>query len=269
MKAAPAGRSLDTVAIVIGMTSIPVSIFTATAEDDRITSSYSEVGNPIGLKQYDKVTEQILTKEQVVSMVDTETGPVYVDPAEVEAALGLTPKTLTVKGFHPTQYADQFVVKAHRVIEPAPSKIKKAGKYTNVDNLQTQQQLSALLTAMDQYGVIAFGELVSRGRSYPVVLHADGRLDVVYHTEQVRAARESKLVDPPAEMVAKSRDLIAEFITTEAPDLTDRRRAVTLELAAAKAPTLTLVPTEPVPDLMAQLTASVAAAAEARAKRTG
>jgi non-homologous end joining protein Ku len=270
MKAPAAARSLDTVKILIGMTSVEVAIFPATAEDERITSTYSLAGNPVGMKQYDKVTEELLTKEEVITMVGTEAGPVYVDPTEVEAGLDLIPKTLRITAFYPTTRKAEFVVKSHRVVEPAPSKVKSKGKYTNVDNLTTQQQFSALMIAMAERGVMGFGTLVSRGRSYPILLQSDGSMQVVHFEQNVREARESKMVDPPADLLDEARSSVERLVAYGQPDLNDYRTERTLALANAKAPTLTLVPAhEPVPDLMQALKDSVAAAHQRKADRTG
>ena len=265
MKAPAPDRSYDTVRITVGMIGIPVSVFTVTTDGPRTSASYSEAGNPVGIRHYDKVTGQELTRDQIVSMVNTPSGPVYVDPAEVEAALDLPAKTIAIKQFYPLSYANsgQFLAKAYRSLEPAMVKTKKGGR----DSLSAQQQLSALLLAMDTRQVMAFGEFITRGRCYPVLIFPDGQMWELYYEDNIRAARESKLVDVPDDMLADALEMVDRLAGTDEPDLTDQRTAQTMAFATAKASGLTLIEGEagePAPDLMQALKDSIVAARATR-----
>lgn len=261
---APApSRSYDTGRIVIGMTSMQVSIFTATTERSSETKQFSPAGNPIGNRRIDKVTGEEVAFSDIVSMHQTEHGPVAIDPAETEDLLQVTPKTITLTSFMPHQQAlESFLPKAYRTIEPAMVKTSK-GKS---DDVIAQRQVSALLTAMAAGGLAAFGEFITRGRPYPIVLFSNGLMWEVHYADQIRASRESKLIEVSEADVAKMQAEIEPLIGIPT-DLTDRRRDLIQAYAEAKALIVNAdqPPTTPevtIPDLIAVLQASIAAAAE-------
>lgn len=233
MRAPAATRSYDTVEITVGMLGIPVHVFTETTSGDRMTSLFSEAGNPVGNKQYDKVTGQDLTRDQVTSMVNTPAGPVYVDPAEVEARLNLPTKTIAIQAFYPLTQRDRYLPKAFRSVEAAQARTSKGKR----DNLAAQQRMAALLRSMADAEVMAYGLFTTRGQTYPVLIFPDGLMWELHYAENVRERRPQADVEPPAQMLADTKDLIERLLDPAGqPDLTNHRHEVTLEIANAKAP---------------------------------
>ena len=232
MKAPAATRSYDTVEITVGMLGIPVHVFTETTGGDRMTSLFSEAGNPVGNKQYDKVTGQDLTRDQVISMVNTPAGPVYVDPAEVEAEMDLPTKTIAIQAFYPLDQRDQYLPKAFRSIEAAQARTSKGKR----DNLHAQQRVAALLRSMTDAGVMAYGLFTTRGQTYPVLIFGDGMMWELHYAENVRERRPQVDVEPPAQMLADTKDLIERLLDPAGqPDLTNHRHEVTMAIAERKA----------------------------------
>lgn len=257
MRAPAATRSYDTGHIQIGMVSIPISVFTATTERTSETKQFSPAGNPVGIKRIDKVTGEEVQFADIVTMHETKHGPVAIDPSETEELLEVQPKTITLTSFLPLERAlTEFLPKAYRTLEPAQTKTSKGKR----DSLFAQRQWSALLAAMGKMQVAAFGQFVTRGRPYPVVLFPSGLMWEVHFADQIREARESKLVGVTESDVNKMLAEIEPLVNAET-DLTDHRRDLIAAYAEAKAQVVNADQPEPlptsVPDLIATLQASI------------
>lgn len=244
-KAKPSARALNKdVTLTFGLVSIPINIFSGTVSDAGITrheylpvtEGDKTVDHPVGRGQIDKVTGELLTPEQrdqVVKKVETEYGPVYVEDSEIEKLFTLEPDTFKVKTFQPQHLFHQgnYLPKTVMQIEPTQTGTGKKKGY----NQATLKLFHTLLKAMRDEGVVAVGELTTRGTPKPVVLTPDGLLWQVWHTDSVREQRElpeADLVDAEVKMMGS---LIEAMKTTEVQDLSDVRSELIQNFANEKA----------------------------------
>ena len=280
-KAAPSSRALNKgVTLNFGLISIPLDIYSGTVSDAGVTRhEYLPVDkgdgtfedHPVGRGQIDKVTGDLLTPEQrgqIVKKIETEYGPVYVEDSEIEKLFTLEPDTLKVLTFQPQHLFHQgnYLPKTVMQVEPAKTGTGKK-KAVNPINLKV---FGTLLKAMREEGVIAVGELTTRGVPKPVILTPDGLLWQVWHTDAVREQRVMPEVDLVDAEVQGMGLLIQAMKTTEVRDLSDTRSELIQNFADEKAaagdfakPVDTYQPAAPAeasPDLLAMLAASVEAA---------
>lgn len=234
-------------------------------------NQYSPEGNPVGNQQYDKVTGEVVPRENVVSKIATENGPVYVEDHEIEALFEITPNSMTIRGYQPVALLENGTYVPNGTTLTVEAAKKKVGS-KKVDNKTGQQVLAGLLRAMAQEGVFALCEITTRGTPKPAALHPDGRLILLNFDDQVREARPQVQVEVPDAAVEQIRSqFVKPNVTTEPFDLTDVRSGLIQEYAEEKAARgdfdapapVQLVERESVSnndDLMALLTASIEAA---------
>lgn len=249
-KAKPSTRVLNDVDLSCGLVNIPLSIYNGNDDQykgfERHLWLPVETGkgkkkvvdfHPVGNLSYDKETGKPLTfeeKDQVVSLVDTEYGKVYVDDQEVYKALNLDPNTLMVLSFQPLALLNQghhYVPKKLMFVEPR--KVKHGSK--KVAGKNATNALAALLQGMRSKGVFAVCELTTRDLPKPCILLPDGSLIQVWHTNALREQREIPEVEVP-ESTQKALDvLIDSYLETEPADLEDKKSALILGFATEKA----------------------------------
>lgn len=282
-KAAPSSRALNKdITLSFGLVNIPINIFSGTVSDAGVkrneflpvTNDKGEVeDHPVGRGQIDKVTGELLSedqKAQVVKKIATEYGPVYVEDSEIETLFTLEPDTLKVKTFQPQHlfYQGHYVPEKQMFIEPTVTGSGKKKGY----NAATLKLFRTLLEAMRADGVVAIGELTTRGVPKPVVLTPDGVLWQVWHTDSLREQRELPEADTVAAEVQMMGNLISAMKSTEVLDLSDERSALIQNFADEKAAngdfskpvdTYTPAPAKESTDLLAMLAASVEAAKQA------
>jgi non-homologous end joining protein Ku len=287
-KAAASTRSSGRVNLVIENTlvNIPVAVYTGTVSDAGVTrhqylpvktGQQDENGkdiyedHPVGNGQIDKIDGHLLTADErarIAKKIDTEYGPVYVEDNEIEKLFTLDANTLVIKEFEPQHIFHQghYVPKTLNFIEPDKTKIKGKNQYMPV----AAKLLATLLEGMRKEGVIAVGELTTRGVPKPCILTADGALWQVYHTDAVREQRELPETETKEGEVTAMRGLIAALLKTEPADLSDFRSDLIQNFANEKARNgdfsevsddyTQATPAEPTIDLMAMLQASIDAA---------
>ena len=294
-KAKPSTRALNKdVTLSFGLVSFPVNIFTGTVSDHGISrheylpvktgtqtitkddGTTEEVDvfedHPVGRGAIDKVTGELLDfdeKARVVKKIETEYGPVYVEDSEIEQLFTLEPDTLKITTFQPQHLFTQGNYLPETVMQIEPTKLS-TGKNKGTYQAAGLKLYSTLLKAMREEGVVALGELTTRGKPKPVVLTPDGLLWKVWHTDAVREQRElpqADLVDAEVQMMCQ---LVNALKTTEVQDLTDVRSELIQNFANEKAeagdfgkPVDTYAgpkPAEASSDLLAMLQASVDAA---------
>lgn len=290
-KAAPSGRALNKdITLTFGLVNIPINLYSGTVseagvtrheylpvtkevtKDDGTVEKVTE-DHPIGRGPVDKTTGELLTldqRAQVVKKIETEYGPVWVEDSEIEALFKLEPDTLKIKTFQPQHlfYQGNYVPKTLTFIEPIQSGSGKKKGY----NAAAVKTLTTLFDAMRAEGVVAVGELTTRGVPKPVILTAEGICWQVWHTDSLREQRDL----PEAETVPAEVTMMGNFISTmkstEILDLSDERSALIQNFADEKAeqgdftkPVDTYAANKPAEatDLMALLAASVEAAKQA------
>lgn len=287
-KAAFSTRTLHKdITLSFGLVNIPINVFTGT-----VSSSSGDVGvsrheylpvekedgttedHPVGRGAVDKVTGALLGPDEiakVVKKIDTEYGPVYIEDAEIEKLFTLEPDTLKIHTFQPQHLFHQghYVPKSLMFVEPNKTGTGKKKGF----NAATLKLFGTLLKAMREEGVIAVGELTTRGVPKPVVLTPDGALWQVWHTDALREQRELPEFDLNPAEVTMMGSLINAMKSTEPRDVSDVRSELIRNFATEKAeagdfekPVDTYAPkgaVEAAPDLMAMLAASVEAAKQA------
>lgn len=209
-------------------------------------------------------------KAQVQNKVETEYGPVYVEDHEIETLFTLEPKTLTVTAFQPITLFTRGEYIPRDVLHTEPSKVTKK-RSERVDKLAT-----TFFEAMREEGVMAVCELITRGVPKPCVLMPDGRLWILYYTEQTREQRELPEVEVNPAEVGMMRQLIGMALETDTLDIANVRDPLIQAFAEEKAAagdfgkpedtTRVVEVQEPSTDLMAMLQASVDAAKAERAE---
>lgn len=304
----PSSRSTGKVTLSFGLVNIPIALYTGIdakagverheylpvpvmdpddpdkqliRKVEQEDGSFKEVpvfeDHLIGRGNTDKTTGELLTPDErakVQSKVSTEYGPVYVEDSEIEKLFTLDNNTLKINEFQPQHLFHQgnYVPKKLMFVEPekAGSGAKKAYMPIAV------KLLHMLLTSMRQEGVVAIGELTTRGVPKPVILDPRGQLWEVYHTNALREQREIPEVELADAEVQMMRGLIDQMKTEEVADLSDKRSELIQNFAEEKAAAgdfgkpaddvVVNVPAEPAQDIMAMLAASVEQAKADRAE---
>lgn len=279
-KQPPSSRATDNVTLQFGLISIPVTLYTGRVSAHGIerhqylpvevvqpdgTTAFED--HPVGRGLTDKTTGELLSFEErarVVSKVETDYGPVYVEDSEIETLFTIEPKTLKINEFQPVALFAQgnYVPKNLMFLEPSKTGSGAKKGYMPV----AVKLLGTLLEGMREEGTIAVGELTSRGVPRPVVLTPDGTLYEVYHTDALREQREVEYKTNPDEVLAM-RQLIQNLHKTEVADLSDTRSELIQNFADQKAASgdfgkpedgyVVSTPQEPSVDILAMLTASI------------
>lgn len=281
-KAAPSTRSAGHVTLSFGLVNIPVTLYGGIVSAHGVerheyvpAADDSNEEHLVGRGKTDKVTGELLTVDQsvnIVKKVETEYGPVYVEDGEIERLFTLEPDTLKITAFQPQHVFRQgnYVPKALQFVEPSKSGTGAKKGYMAV----AVKLLGTLFEAMREEGVVAIGELTTRGVPKPVVLTPTGELWQIYHTDAVREQRELPEFNTVEAEVTMMRQLVNTLKNDEVLDLTDERSALIQGFADQKAAAGDFgkpdadtykqsAPAEPQVDIMALLSASVEAAEKA------
>lgn len=182
--------------------------------------------------------DPILTPEQLSKVqrkVETEYGPVYVEDHEIEQLFTLEPNVLRIHTFQPQHlfHSGNYVPRELNHLEP--ERVGGSGAKRNDFNPLALALLTVTLEAMRKEGVVAVGELTTRGVPKPVVITPDSRIWICWHNNEVRAAREMPEVNVSPDDVAKMRQIIEQHKTTEVFDMTDKRSPLIQDFADQKA----------------------------------
>lgn len=258
-----------------GLVQIPVRMHIV-VDDGRTIPSRSmfvEVdgqNHPVGQRPYDKVTDLDITdKSAIVKKVNVgEDKWVELTDDEVAQHSTLTPGRADIVAFVPVDD-----VREHYVIEKPGvwvAEQMKVGK-TKVADPNATKAVSLLRHAMAERNVAALVMVPTRGGGQFVALFADGTLGWLVYAENVRNVPLPEAV-PLADAEKDIAVQLIDGIGVSTPVLHDEAGTLIRQYLAAKAsgePTATIAaPKQPeVIDLMAALTASVAAAKPAKKTR--
>ena len=278
-KAAPSTRSAGHVTLSFGLVNIPVTLYGGTVsahgiERHEYTPAADGSGEEhlVGRGKTAKVTGALLTVDQslnITKKIETEYGAVFVEDSEIERLFTLEPDTLKITAFQPQHIFRQgnYVPKNLQFIEPSKAGTGAKKTYMAV----AVRLLGTLFEAMREEGVVAVGELTTRGVPKPVVLTPTGELWQVFHTDAVREQRELPEFNTVEAEVTMMRQLVGTLKNDDVLDLSDERSALIQGFADQKAAAgdfgapdpdtyKTATPAEPQVDIMALLSASVEAA---------
>lgn len=295
----PSSRSTGKVTLSFGLVNIPIALYTGVdagagvERHDYLPVPVPDPDNPdqqlvrkvtqddgteievpvfedhlIGRGNTDKTTGALLTleeKQRVLNKVSTEYGPVFVEDHEIEKLFTLENNTLKINEFQASHFfhRGEYVPKKLMFVEPDKSGTGSKKGYMPV----AVKLLNLLLESMRDEGVVAIGELTTRGKPKPVILDARGQLWEVYNTDALREQRELPEVELADAEIQMMRGLIESMTTEEVADLTDTRSALIQGFAEEKAAAGDFgkpvddsevnVPAEPAMDIMSMLSASV------------
>lgn len=235
--AKPSSRTTSNVTVNCGMINIPVAIFAGTEKSGVERHRWVTIDGtdrPVGNGAIDKTTGVILSDEEKAAIqlkIETTYGPVYVEDDEIEKLFDLDRDTLVVSDFQPIALRDAYVTKSVSYIEPQKSGAgAKRGYMKNAT-----RALATFLKTMEDENVMAVGELTTRGKPKPVILMPDGRLLMLFHTEEVREQREMPEVETREGELKMMHSLVEALTTTEPLDLEDKRSALIQAFAEEKA----------------------------------
>ena len=267
-QASPSSRSYEKVTISCGLLNVPVEVFSGMTSGSGVKRKmFTDGDHEVGYATIDKVTGQEVSRADVVKKVETPDGFVEVTEDEIEGLIQATPKTITVKSFHPvSEWSDDTLVgdKLYYV-EPTRTSRKVGGKTVKTEDASSVMVLGLLLKAMQEEGTFALVEWVSRGVPKPAVLLPDGSLWTVHPADTLRQQRPVDTSTVPEAALSQARALI-QSMGDEIPVLTDEYTAKVQDFANAKAKGGAVTPVAPpqapstdMEDLLAKLNASVEA----------
>lgn len=297
----PSSRALDDITLTCQLLTIPCRLYSGTDKaagvnrheylevpvlDDqgnqvkKVLDDGTEVpvfeNHAIGRAPYDKDnpdSNEVLSAEdrgKVQRKVETEYGPVYVEDHEIETLFTLDRKTLKINEFQPQHIFHQGNYVPRDVVHLEPARVGGSGKNKKDFQPFAVKLLATLFEGMRKEGVVAIGELTTRGVPKPVIITPDGKVWVLYHTNEVREQREFPEVETTDAEVGMVRSLIDQMKSTEVADLTDFRSDLINNFAAEKAAAgdfgrsedthVEAAPAAPTMDLTALLQASLDAA---------
>lgn len=266
-KAAPSGKTYEKTTFSCGLFSVPVDVYSATANDAGVKHKWFTTDNhEVGLITVDKATDKPYPRDQIQTKIATEHGFVYVEDHEIEALFSILPHTITVQSIQPRGLLDTTYIRRTPFFVQ-PGKIA-AGK-KKVENATAAKVLTLLFQMLRDKDAVAFVEFVARGVPKPAVLLPDGSLWLLYFEEELREQRPITEAPVAPQEVAMFAQLVQALWRDEPEDLSDHRSAAIQALADEKAaagdfakpeePALAAVPDAAPDDFMALLQASVAA----------
>lgn len=273
---APVATRGSHITLSFGLLSIPVTLFSTTTEYRIDKKQFRTVLNnegqyedhPVGYENVDKVTGEIVGRDEIVKKVATEYGFVFVEDSEVERLFDLSPNTAKVKAFQDRSLweSGHYVPKRSFAVEVQPTKTGKK----KVPNRDAEKVLQLILEVMAERNAIAVLELTTRGIPKPAVLLSDGTLWEVHWDEEIREERpKPERAEMPEPFYEQVRTLVQSLWHEDPVGLSDTRTTLIQSYADEKARAGDFakpVEIEPVveaagsDDLMAMLMASVEAA---------
>jgi len=243
--------------INFGMVSVPVGTCGAVQEKDVKFSQFHQVGddlNPVGRKDYDKVTDETVTRDQITRCYVHDGTPIPVSEDELSALAPEASKTIEIEKFISSDEVDPLYFARHEYAVPAKG---------------AEKPYKLLLSALESTGRSGVARTVRRSKEHTVLVSAHNGaivLSFLNAADEIRDAADLGIKEP--ELKAAEVDMaikLVEALTDEwdPRELVDTHRESVLAMIEAKAagqPTATVTPIrveQSTVDLMAALEASV------------
>lgn len=262
--AAAPNRSTGSFTLGWGLVSIPVSLYSGTEEVGVKRNRYTAVGNPVGMKNYDKVTGEDVEFADIVMRFDVGDGrTVALSDDEIEAIVQPIAGLAEVEAFYPLAHLVAGTYVPETLYQVRPAKVK--GSKGSVPNPGAEKAFALLLTAMAAEGVFALVNVTLRGKPKYAALLPDGRFLILKFDGEVREPAPIAAVALSDAEISMGRQLISALKEDTPKVLEDDASAKIVAYALAKAEGTAEAPVvveaqAPVGDLMAALQASLAAA---------
>lgn len=259
MPAAPPKRATAKVTLGFGLVSIPAKCYKGTEEHRSDRHEYIRVPiddervevHKVGRQMIDKETGKVVTKDDVVKMIETEHGLVELSDAEIEQVLQPTNGTATIEHFVPLHYLGAGFYVPDGLMQIRPD---KGGEAT----------FSLLMAAMRRKMVFGLIALTNRSKIRYAALLPTGRLYTLLFDDEVRV----DLDMPPATFDDEELDMALGLVDTilveEPPLLRDKTRTrlqdyIDKKAETGEAPIVQETKAPSTKDLLNALRASVAA----------
>jgi len=251
-RAAAPSRSSATITVSFGLMSIPCALYSGTEDTAVKRKQFVRVpevdadGEPIvkegkpvfhlaptGRVPINKESGEVVSYDEVVSLVETDHGPVEVTEEEWSALTKAAPGTAEVVCFLPLSHmaAGHYVPEQMYQIKP-----KKEGKGKNKVEV-SGKPFDLLMAAMRKQGVFAIVRVTTRRGTSPRfgALMPNERLYLLHFDNEIRETieRTPNEIDPThLERAARA---VAEATTTQPPELIDDASARIREFAEERA----------------------------------
>lgn len=263
-KATAPSRSSGSLTISVGLVNVPVSVYSGTEDTGVKRSRYSPAGNPVGMKNFDKVTGEDVEYGDLVMRYATPDGKlVELSDDEVAAASGASNGAAEVIAVLKRSFLDEYAQESLLQIRPQNGGKAKQSPVA----VKAYALLMAALTKMDAFLLVRYS---LRGKVRIGAVTGDGYLRVLYFDDEIRQTLAKP--DPATSGVTEQEldlatQLLEVYEVDDAPQVEDESSAKVRAYAEAKAEGGDVIEMEstpaPVSDLMAALTASVEAAKKA------
>jgi DNA end-binding protein Ku len=258
-------RSTGSVTVSWGLVTIPCSIYSA-AEDIRVARhEFTNDGNAVGRRSYDKVTGDNVDAADVIKRATASDGSlVDLTDDEIEQATLPVKGEASIESFIPlSAIGTTYHVASECQIRPAM--VKKAYPTSSA------KAFALLCKSMEDQGLAALVKVAMRGPAKYAAVCPDGRLVFLHFAEEVRAPRPEVTATFTDAELAAAKSLI-DAVGTSVPVLNDKATAALQKFVDAKAAAgdSYVAPVAPAPaaaltdDLAAMLEAAVAAAKAAK-----
>ena len=252
-------RASTSFTLAFGVLNIPLSVYTGT-EQTRVTRAEYLDGNtaiPVGRSPIRKDTGEVVPSEAVVRMATATSGAQVILTDDEIAACTMPRGVGDILTFVPVKDAGQYLAEDAVQVRPKASKGKP--------DVAAEKAFALLLSAMKRKKVAALVKVALRGPARHGLLFADGSFVYVRTADQVREARplNDGFKFSPQELALA--EALLDAVGTDTPVLTDDTAPVVQayvneKAAGIAAPTPAPLAAPVQHDLMAALTASIAAA---------
>lgn len=247
-------RSSGKLVVGFGLVQIPLSVYTATEDRGVHRSRFSQAGNPIGLKNYDKETgEEVQFADIVTKYIKGDGTAVVLTDDEIAEAAGNANGVADIVAVLSTDLLWNYEQVDLFQVRPSKKDGPTIGKAFRL--------LMDALALEDKFVLLKF---TMRGKTRIAALTPDGNLRVLSYQDELRALLPMPEATPTAQELELAKTLLEAFTTDIAPQISNdtaaRVRAYAEAKAEGDAPAVKKTEAAPVSDLMAALTASIEAA---------
>lgn len=260
MKAPAPGRSTGTLTLSVGLVNIPVAVYGGTQETGVKRSRFSAAGNPVGMRNYDKETGELVPFEELSLRYETDEGVlVELSDEEIAAAVDATNGVAEVVAVVDEEQARrEYVTESLLQIRPSNGSAKKK-------NPVAQKAFALLMGALEKDHLALVVRYCLRGKPRVGVVTSDGFLRVVYFDDEIREAAPMPTVESAGvteDELELAGALLKAYYVEEAPAIEDEASAkirayAETKAAAGEVPEAPEKQAVPVTDLMAALSASL------------
>lgn len=222
-------KSAVKLTLTIGLVSLVLDVFAGTEESAISRSLYTRVGgmlHKVGRKDYDTVTGDTVTADQLLKCIETPDGDlVEISDEEIQSMLIAEAGTCTFIGFIQASNFDYATDKLYQV-RPQRVATKKNPH---------AKPFALILEAMRRTDTLGMLSYVTRGRTRYAAMGPDGSMATLLFDEEVRALRPMPEVEFSEQELSLATALVRGTMLPEPPALHDTDSARIMDYAVTKA----------------------------------